>query len=160
MAANADVFFSASLFAGVSVCSAEAEIKAEASVPHSVSQLKNSAPSQQAHINGNHLHFPAARIDTSKSPEDTSEEDEDLSGDGEEDEEEDEMEEAPTKWQGIEAIFEAYQKYADGESSLDLNIVRWFLTDCRLIWCLLWLYFYLPRMEFREAGSSQSVQKT
>lgn len=106
-------------FAGVSICTTEAEIKAESSVPHGVSQLKNPTPSQHAHINGNHLHFPAARIDASRSPENTSEEDEDLSGDEEEDEEEEEVEEAPRKWQGIEAIFEAYQKYADGESSSD-----------------------------------------
>ncbi len=26
------------------------------------------------------------------------------------------MEESPRKWQGIEAIFEAYREYADGES--------------------------------------------
>lgn len=88
-------------------------------MPHGLSQLKNPTPSQHAHINGNHLHFPAARIDASRSPENTSEEDEDLSGDEEEDEEEEEVEEAPRKWQGIEAIFEAYQKYADGESSSD-----------------------------------------
>lgn len=107
------------------------EIKAESSVPHSVSQRKNSTPSQHAHMNGNHLHFPAARMETSRSPEITSEEDEDLSCDGEEDEEEEELEEAPKKWQGIEAIFEAYQKYADGESSLDCNIGPRFPTACR-----------------------------
>lgn len=138
MAPNADVIFlSQSLFVGVSTCTTEAEIKAESSVPHSVSQLKNSSPSQHTHINGNHLHFPAARMEASRSPENTSEEDEDLSCDGEEDEEEEEMDEAPKKWQGIEAIFEAYQKYADGESSLDLNIVLSFLTEWRFIWCIL-----------------------
>lgn len=99
-------------------------------------------------------------MEASRSPENTSEEDEDLSCDGEEDEEEEEMEEAPKKWQGIEAIFEAYQKYADGESSLDLNILLSFLTEWRFIWCILWTCFYLHRMEYREAGSSQSVQKT
>lgn len=34
---------------------------------------------------------------------------------GQEDEEEEE-EEAPRKWRGIEAVFEAYQEYVDGES--------------------------------------------
>lgn len=130
MAADTDVIFFLfqSFFVGVSTCTTEAEIKAESLVPLSISQLKNLTPSQQARINGNHLHFPAARMDTSRSPENTSEEEEDLSCDGEEDEEEEEMEEAPKKWQGIEAIFEAYQKYADGESSLDFNIVLRFLT--------------------------------
>lgn len=97
-------------------------------MPHSISQLKISTPSHHAHINGKRLHFPAARTDTSRSPENTSEEDEDLSCDGEENEEEEELEEPPKKWQGIEAIFEAYQKYADGESSLELNVVLRFLT--------------------------------
>lgn len=61
-------------------------------------------------------------MDTSRSQENTSEEDEELSCEGEEDEEEEEMEEAPRKWQGIEAIFEAYQKYADGESNLHFSM--------------------------------------
>lgn len=68
-------------------------------------------------------------MDISRSLEDTSEEDEDLSCDGEEDGEDEEMEEAPKKWQGIEAIFEAYQKYADGESSSDFNVVPRFLPE-------------------------------
>ncbi|CAG03381.1 unnamed protein product, partial [Tetraodon nigroviridis] len=108
---------------GISGCTSEAEIKAESALPHRVSQLKNSTSGQQTHINGNHLHFPAAKMDTSGSPENTSEEDEDLSCDGEEDEEEEEMEEAPKKWQGIEAIFEAYQKYAD-EWSIERQVLH------------------------------------
>lgn len=113
-------FLSQPLFVGVPNCNAEAEIKAEPSGSHSITQLKNSTPNQQAHINGNHR-FPVARADVSRSSENTSEEDEELSCEGEEDEEEEEMEEAPKKWQGIEAIFEAYQKYADGESNFDFN---------------------------------------
>lgn len=75
-------------------------------------------------MNGHHLHFPVARTDTSRSPENTSGDDEELSCEDEEDEEEEEMEEAPRKWQGIEAIFEAYQKYAEGESHFDFNTYR------------------------------------
>uniref|UniRef100_H3C8Z7 Gse1 coiled-coil protein n=1 Tax=Tetraodon nigroviridis TaxID=99883 RepID=H3C8Z7_TETNG len=95
--------------AGISGCTSEAEIKAESALPHRVSQLKNSTSGQQTHINGNHLHFPAAKMDTSGSPENTSEEDEDLS--------------SPKKWQGIEAIFEAYQKYAD-EWSIERQVLH------------------------------------
>lgn len=120
-AAKADAtFLSQSLFVGVPKCNAEAEIKAEPSGSHGITQLKNSTPNQQAHTNGNHR-FPVARADVSRSSENTSEEDEELSCEGEEDEEEEEMEEAPKKWQGIEAIFEAYQKYADGESNFYFN---------------------------------------
>lgn len=123
MAAKANVsFLSQSLSVGVPKCNTEAEIKAEPSGSHSISQLKNSSPKQQAHVNGNHLNVPVARMDTSRSQENTSEEDEELSCEGEEDEEEEEMEEAPRKWQGIEAIFEAYQKYADGESNFHFRM--------------------------------------
>ncbi|XP_029697786.1 genetic suppressor element 1-like isoform X1 [Takifugu rubripes] len=108
---------------GVPNCNTEAEIKAEPSGSHSVSQLKNSTPKQQAHVNGNHLNVPVARMDTSRSQENTSEEDEELSCEGDEDEEEEEMEEAPRKWQGIEAIFEAYQKYAD-EWSIERQVLH------------------------------------
>lgn len=95
-------------------------MKADRSLPHNISQLKSSnlnhAP-QHAHINGYHFHFPAASRDTPGPRENLSDEDEEESGQEEEDEEEDgEMEEAPRRWQGIEAIFEAYQEYSDGES--------------------------------------------
>ena len=42
---------------------------------------------------------------------------EDLSGpeDSEEEEEEEEEEAPPSKWQGIESIFEAYQEYVEGK---------------------------------------------
>lgn len=93
-------------------------MKADRSLPHSISQLKSSslnhAP-QHTHINGHHFHLPAASRETPGAQENLSDEDEEESGQEEEDEEE-EMEEAPKKWQGIEAIFEAYQEYVDGES--------------------------------------------
>lgn len=92
---------------------------ADRPLPHSISQLKSSslhhAP-QHAHINGHHFHFPAAGRDAPGPQEELSEEDEEESGQEEEDDEEEEVEEAPKKWQGIEAIFEAYQEYVDGES--------------------------------------------
>lgn len=95
-------------------------MKADRLLPHSVSQLKSSNvnhASQHSRVNGHHLHFPAASRHTPGPQENLSDEDEEESGQEEEDEEE-EMEEAPKKWQGIEAIFEAYQEYVDGESVL------------------------------------------
>lgn len=117
MAAKTDVaFLSHSFLLGVSNCTAEAGMKADRSLPQGISQLKSSNPSQapqHAHLNGNHLHFPVASTDAPGSRENLSDEDEEESCP---EEEEEEMEEAPKKWQGIEAIFEAYQEYVDGES--------------------------------------------
>lgn len=39
------------------------------------------------------------------------------------DQEDDEAEEIPRKWQGIEAIFEAYKEYMEGESRSDFHSV-------------------------------------
>lgn len=119
MAAKTDVaLLSHRLLLGVSNCTPEASVKADRSLPHSISQLKSSnhhqAP-QRAHLNGNHLHYPVASTTTSGSQENLSDEEEEESC-PEEEEEEEGMEEAPRKWQGIEAIFEAYQEYVDGES--------------------------------------------
>lgn len=105
------------LLLGVSNCLPEAAVKADVSLPHNLSLLKpshlNHAP-QHAHINGHHFHSPPALPAPRENLSD--DEDEDQSEQGEEDEEE--AEEAPRKWQGIEAIFEAYQEYVDGESLL------------------------------------------
>ena len=93
-------------------------MKAERSLPHNASQLKSSTlkhATQHAHINGHHFHSLVASRDAPGPRENLSDEDEEESGQEEEDEEE-EMEEAPKKWQGIEAVFEAYQEYVDGES--------------------------------------------
>lgn len=108
-----------SVLPGVSNCTAEAGRKADCSLPHSISQVKSSNPNQapqHTHLNGNHLHFPAATTDAPGSRENLSDEDEEESCPEEEDEEEEETEQAPKRWQGIEAIFEAYQEYVDGES--------------------------------------------
>lgn len=89
-------------------------MKADPSQPHSVSQLKSSNlihVSQRAHINGHHFPSSVADRDTLAPQENLSEDEEES--DQEEDEEE---EDVPRKWQGIEAIFEAYQEYVDGES--------------------------------------------
>ncbi|XP_026167537.1 genetic suppressor element 1-like isoform X2 [Mastacembelus armatus] len=100
---------------GVSCCLPEAGMKADRSRPHNIPQLKNSnlnhAP-QRAHINGHHFISPVASRDTIAPRENLSDEDEEESGEEEEEEEED-TEPAPRKWQGIEAIFEAYQEYVD-----------------------------------------------
>ncbi|XP_071776383.1 genetic suppressor element 1-like [Centroberyx gerrardi] len=110
---------------GVSNCVSEAAVKADNSLPHSVSPLKrpnlHHAP-QHAHINGHHFHSPLAQRDAPGPRDHLSEEEEEESGEEEEDEEE-EMEEAPRKWQGIESIFEAYQEYMD-EWSIERQVLH------------------------------------
>ncbi|XP_044049648.1 genetic suppressor element 1-like isoform X2 [Siniperca chuatsi] len=113
---------------GVSNCVPEANRL----LPHNIPQLKSSnnnhAP-QLAHVNSQHFHFPAASRDTPGPRENLSDEDEEESGQEEEDEEEEEeeeeeeMEEAPRKWQGIEAIFETYQEYVD-EWSIERQVLH------------------------------------
>lgn len=93
-------------------------MKADPSQPHSVSQLKSSNlihVSQRAHINGHHFPSSVANRDT-LAPQENLSEDEEESDQEEDEEEEEEEEDVPRKWQGIEAIFEAYQEYVDGES--------------------------------------------
>lgn len=99
----------------------EAGLKAECSLPHNISQLKSSNvhhPPQHTHVNGHHFHFPRAGRDSFAPRDHLSDEDEEESGqEADEEEEDDEVEEeAPRKWQGIEAIFEAFQEYVDGKS--------------------------------------------
>ncbi|XP_070687469.1 genetic suppressor element 1-like [Pempheris klunzingeri] len=113
---------------GGSNCIPEAGMKAERSLPHNISQLKSSNLNhavQHAHINGHHFHFPLASRDTAGPRENLSDEDEEQSGQEEEDEEEEEeeIEETPRRWQGIEAIFEAYQEYAD-ELSIERQVLH------------------------------------
>lgn len=113
-----------SVLPGVSNSTAEASMKADCSLPHTISQVKSSNPNQapqHTHLNGNHLHFPAATTDAPGPRENLSDEDEEESCPEEEDEEE-ETEHAPKRWQGIEAIFEAYQEYVDGESLLTCSL--------------------------------------
>lgn len=118
MAANTNnAFLHHSFPPGVSNCTPEAGTKADCLLPRSISQLKssNASPaSQHTHLNGNYLHFPLATTDSAGSRENLSDEDEEESCQEEDDEEE--MEEGPKKWQGIDAIFEAYQEYVEGES--------------------------------------------
>lgn len=128
-------FLSCCILIGVSNCTPEASVKSERSLPHSISQLKNSnhlhhhhhhpqphqhlhhhQVPQHAYLNGNHLHFPpAASTATAGSQENLSDEDEEESCLEEEEEDEEGAEQAPRRWHGIEAIFEAYQEYVDGE---------------------------------------------
>lgn len=81
-------------------------MKTEHSLSH-ISQLKASnlihAP-QRAHINGQGSAAPLENL---------SDEDEEESG---QEDEEEETVEAPRKWHGIEAIFEAFHEYVDGKS--------------------------------------------
>ncbi|XP_034442949.1 genetic suppressor element 1-like isoform X2 [Hippoglossus hippoglossus] len=116
---------------GVSHCVPEAGMKVEPSLPRTISHLKHSklnhAP-QHAHINGHHLHSPVANRDT-VAPENQSDEDEEESGQEEEEdgEEEEAAEEAPRKWRGIEAIFEAYHEYVN-EWSIEREVLH---TQCK-----------------------------
>ncbi|XP_029379382.1 genetic suppressor element 1-like isoform X2 [Echeneis naucrates] len=112
---------------GVSNCVPEPGMKAEQSLAHNISQLKNSNLNhgpQHPHINGYHVHSPAASRDTAAPRESLSDEDEEESGQEEEDEEmEEEAEEAPQKWKGIESIFGAYQEYVD-EWSIERQVLH------------------------------------
>ncbi|XP_074533862.1 genetic suppressor element 1-like isoform X2 [Halichoeres trimaculatus] len=104
---------------GFSNIISEAGMKSDRSLPHNISHLKSSNHNhvpQQAQINGHHFPFPVASRHPPGAQENRFDDDEEEESDqeGEEEEEEDEeMEEAPRKWQGIEAIFEAFQEYAD-----------------------------------------------
>uniref|UniRef100_A0A3B3Z095 Genetic suppressor element-like domain-containing protein n=1 Tax=Poecilia mexicana TaxID=48701 RepID=A0A3B3Z095_9TELE len=69
-----------------------------------------------AHVNGHHFHLPAASQDAPALREHLSNEEEEESDDEEE-------EEAPRKWQGIEAVFEAYQEYVD-EWSIERQVLH------------------------------------
>lgn len=101
-------------FKETSSCIPEVRGKSDRPLPHSLSQLKalSHAP-QHAHVNGHHSHPPAASRDAPAARDRLSDEEEEESG--QEDEEEEE-EVVPRKWRGIEAVFEAYQEYVDGES--------------------------------------------
>lgn len=95
---------------GVSSCAAEVGGKPERSLPPNNPHLKTlhiNHSAQHAHVNGHHFHLPAASQDAPTLREHLSNEEEEESDDEEE-------EEAPRKWQGIEAVFEAYQEYVDG----------------------------------------------
>ncbi|KAM3836127.1 genetic suppressor element 1-like, partial [Diretmus argenteus] len=110
---------------GVSNCVSDVALKAEHMLPHNISPLKrpnlHHAP-QHGHINGHQSNSSLAHRDTPGPRDHLSEEEEEESGQEEEDEEE-EMEEAPRKWQGIEAIFEAYQGYMD-EWSIERQVLH------------------------------------
>uniref|UniRef100_A0A3Q3WPR9 Genetic suppressor element-like domain-containing protein n=1 Tax=Mola mola TaxID=94237 RepID=A0A3Q3WPR9_MOLML len=102
----------------------KAGTKADCLLPRSISQLKssNASPaSQHTHLNGNYLHFPLATTNSAGSRENLSDEDEEESCQEEDDEEE--MEEGPKKWQGIDAIFEAYQEYVE-ERSIERQVLH------------------------------------
>ncbi|XP_034032590.1 genetic suppressor element 1-like isoform X2 [Thalassophryne amazonica] len=100
----------------VSKCVPESTIKDERSLRHNMSPVKSLNPihtPQHTHINGHY--FQAGR--DAPVPQDH------LSDEDEEDSEEDEEMETPRKWQGIEAIFEAYQEYMD-EWSIERQVLH------------------------------------
>ncbi|KAF3688936.1 Genetic suppressor element 1 [Channa argus] len=109
---------------GILNCVPEASMKTDRSLPQNISQLKSSnhkyAP-QCANVNGHHFTSPVASRDTVAPRDNLSDEDEEESGQEEEDEEE--TDEAPRKWQGIEAIFGAYHEYMD-EWSVERHVLH------------------------------------
>ncbi|XP_061896970.1 genetic suppressor element 1-like isoform X2 [Entelurus aequoreus] len=103
----------------------EACVKAEASpikAPHAnhTPPHANHTPPHANHTpphatNGHHHHFPRASRDAASPREhltDDDDDDDEVEEDDSSGQEEDELE-APRKWKGIEAIFEAYQEYVD-----------------------------------------------
>ncbi|KAK2842145.1 hypothetical protein Q5P01_012345 [Channa striata] len=109
---------------GILNCVPETSMKTHRSLPHNISQLKSSNhnhASQCAHVNGHHFTSPVACRDTAAPQENLSDEDEEESAQEEDDEEE--TEEAPRKWQGIEAVFEAYHGYMD-EWSVERQVLH------------------------------------
>ncbi|CAB1441042.1 unnamed protein product [Pleuronectes platessa] len=113
---------------GVSHRVPEAGMKVEPSLPRTISHLKHNHAPQHTHINGHHLHSPVANRDTG-APENLSDEDEEESEKEEEEDgdEEEAAEEAPRKWRGIEAIFEAYHEYTN-EWSIEREVLH---TQCK-----------------------------
>lgn len=111
---------------GVSNCVPEAVVKADRSLPHGVSHLKSSNlnhSSHQARTNGHHFHSPAASREDPTPRDQLSDEDDEEYGQEDDEEEGEEVDEAPRKWQGIEAIFEAYQEYVD-EWSIERQVLH------------------------------------
>lgn len=104
---------------GVSNCVTEVGGKSERSLPQNSPNLKSlhiNHSSQHAHLNGHHFHLPAASQEAPALRERLSDEEEEESDDEEE-------EEAPRKWQGIEAVFEAYQEYVE-EWSIERQVLH------------------------------------
>ncbi|XP_056455526.1 genetic suppressor element 1-like [Gadus chalcogrammus] len=111
----------------------EVNMKANPSLPLNMSSAMkrprvHSSPSQPAYHNGHHSQRPGAG-EAPGTQERLSGEEEEQGGSGqeEEDEEEDEGEmeaaDAPRKWSGIEAIFEAYQEYTE-EWSVERQVLH------------------------------------
>uniref|UniRef100_A0A3B4A4S2 Genetic suppressor element-like domain-containing protein n=1 Tax=Periophthalmus magnuspinnatus TaxID=409849 RepID=A0A3B4A4S2_9GOBI len=102
-------------------------LNTDSSLPHKASPMKVPHPNRNSqHINGHHAPLYGASRDTPSAYEPLSEE-EGQSGQDEEEDEEEEMEEAPRKWQGIEAIFEAYHQYAE-EHIIERQVLQ---SQCR-----------------------------
>ncbi|KAM9754469.1 genetic suppressor element 1-like isoform 2-T2 [Menidia menidia] len=97
--------------------------KSNRPLPDSLSQLKtsnlNPAP-QHAHVNGHRFHSPAANLNAPAPHDQMSDEEEEESG---QEDDEEEVEDVPRKWQGIEAIFEAYHEYVD-EWSIERQVLH------------------------------------
>uniref|UniRef100_A0A673AA21 Gse1 coiled-coil protein n=1 Tax=Sphaeramia orbicularis TaxID=375764 RepID=A0A673AA21_9TELE len=110
---------------GGSNCVPETGLNTDRSLPHNISPVKASNlnhASQHTSVNGHHFHPHLAGRDMQAPKDRLSDEEEEESGQEDEDEEE-EMEEVPGKWQGIEAVFEAYQQYVD-EWSMERQVLH------------------------------------
>ncbi|KAG7281886.1 hypothetical protein CRUP_031135 [Coryphaenoides rupestris] len=110
----------------------EVNMKANPSLPLNMSSSMkrprlHSSPPRPAYHNGHHPQYPGARRPPA-SREHLSEEEDERGESGqddedEEDEDETEVEDAPRRWSGIEAIFEAYQEYTE-EWSVERQVLH------------------------------------
>jgi len=104
----------------------EVNMKANPSLPLNMSSSMkrprlHSSPPRPAYHNGLHPQYPGSRgppAPREHLSEEEEERGESAQDDEDEDEDETEAEDAPRRWSGIEAIFEAYQEYTDGGARL------------------------------------------
>ncbi|XP_064414690.1 genetic suppressor element 1 isoform X3 [Latimeria chalumnae] len=101
------------------VLTAEQNHKVDASIHYNIPELQTSTRTPLPQQNGQH-EVQQARKGLTQEPE--------ADSDETEEEEEEEEEEAPRpKWQGIEAVFEAYQEYME-EQNIERQVLQ---TQCR-----------------------------
>nr|XP_057931805.1 genetic suppressor element 1-like isoform X2 [Doryrhamphus excisus] len=102
------------------------EASVEAGVKANFPPLKaphvNHTPSH-VHVNGHHLNLPRTNRDAVAPLEHVTDDEDEVEEDNSSGQEDDEVEEPARKWNGIEAIFEAYQDYVD-ERSVERQVLH------------------------------------
>ncbi|XP_045149723.1 genetic suppressor element 1 isoform X2 [Echinops telfairi] len=110
------------------VLSAEQNHKVDTSVHYNIPELQSSGRPARPQHNGQPEPPPGRKGPRAQELDQDSEDLDDSEEDDGDDEEEEEEEEAPRrKWQGIEAIFEAYQEHIE-EQTLERQVLQ---TQCR-----------------------------